>query len=49
MQRELQIVKNIVSASYSTKGRQPQLYLGFKTNCCDEKSAIYFTLLELKR
>ena len=23
------------------KGRQPQLYLSFKTNCCDEKSAVY--------
>ena len=29
------------------KGRQPQLYLRFETNCCDEKLAIYFTLLKL--
>ena len=46
-QRAFQIVQNIVSAKLLYKGRQPQLYLRFKTNCCDEKSAIYFTLFKL--
>ena len=41
MHRALQIVKNIVSARYSTKDASRNCILRFKTNCCDEKSAVY--------